>query len=81
MKVAAVSKDYDFDISYHQGKANSVTNALNRKWERLASNLMVKEWKLMEDVISYATRGCHTQRVVVASMRVEPLIINKIIEA
>jgi len=40
-------KDYDFELLYHPGKANVVTNALSRKEVRTA-HLMTREVELLE---------------------------------
>ena len=41
-------KDYDFELSYHPGKANVVTDALSRKTLHM-STMMMREMKLIED--------------------------------
>ena len=43
-------KDYDFNLSYHAGKANVVANALSRRTYTMAS-LMIKEWHLLEGLV------------------------------
>jgi len=40
-------KDYDFQLSYHLGKANMVADALSRKSLHMSA-LMVKELELIE---------------------------------
>ena len=40
-------KDYDFQLSYHPGKANVVADALSRKSLHMSS-LMAKELELIE---------------------------------
>lgn len=40
-------KDYEFDLSYHPGKANIVADALSRKSLHM-SMLMVRELELIE---------------------------------
>lgn len=40
-------KDYDFDLSYHHGKANVAVDALSRKSLHM-SELMVREFDLIE---------------------------------
>ncbi|MCI55121.1 hypothetical protein A2U01_0076371, partial [Trifolium medium] len=40
--------DYDFELSYHPGKANVVADALSRKSLHMSS-LMVKELELIEE--------------------------------
>ncbi|MCI52584.1 hypothetical protein A2U01_0073830 [Trifolium medium] len=41
-------KDYDFELSYHPGKANVVADALSRKSLHMSS-LMAKELELIEE--------------------------------
>ncbi|MCI89586.1 hypothetical protein A2U01_0110875, partial [Trifolium medium] len=41
-------KDYDFELSYHPGKANVVADALSRKSLHVSS-LMAKELELIEN--------------------------------
>ena len=40
-------KDYNFDLSYHPGKANVVADALSRKYLHM-SMLMVRELEMIE---------------------------------
>ena len=42
-------KDYDFELSYHPGKANVVADALSRR-SYAASLCVVREWRLLEGV-------------------------------
>ena len=46
-------EDYDFKLQYHLGKANVVSDALNRKPTHLAS-LAIDEWNMMNDLGFYA---------------------------
>ncbi|MCI82143.1 hypothetical protein A2U01_0103417, partial [Trifolium medium] len=41
-------KDYDFELSYHPGKANVVADALSRKSLHMSS-LMARELELIEE--------------------------------
>ena len=42
-------KDYDFELTYHPGKTNVVTNALSKK--NYVANLSVsREWRLMANM-------------------------------
>ncbi|MCI30616.1 CCHC-type integrase, partial [Trifolium medium] len=43
-------KDYDFELSYHPGKANVVANALSRKSLHMSA-LMAKELELIEQFV------------------------------
>ncbi|CAJ2645798.1 unnamed protein product [Trifolium pratense] len=49
-------KDYDFDLSYHPGKANVVADALSRKSLHMSS-LMVKELELIEEFRDLSLKG------------------------
>ena len=48
-------KDYDFELSYHPGKANVAADALSRR-SYVASLCTVKEWRLLEDIIDAVIR-------------------------
>ena len=43
-------KDYDFELTYHPGKANVVADALSRK-SYVASLLVSQEWRMMVDAV------------------------------
>ena len=42
-------KDYDFELTYHPGKANVVADALSSR-SYVASLLPMQEWRLMADI-------------------------------
>jgi hypothetical protein len=68
-------KDYDFTIQYHPGKANSVADALSRKWE-----VMVRYMRIVEQIIEwkpFEEKG----KVVMVGMKVRSAIIDKITSA
>ena len=44
------TKDYDFELTYHPGKANVVADALSRK-SYVASLLVLQEWRMMVDAV------------------------------
>ena len=48
-------KDYDFELTYHPGKANVVADVLSRK-SYVAILLASQEWRLMADVIDAVYR-------------------------
>ena len=48
-------KDYDFELSYHPGKANVVADALSRR-SYAASLCAVREWRLLEGVTDAVIR-------------------------
>ena len=48
-------KDYDFELSYHPGKANVVVDALSRR-SYAASLCAIREWRLLEDVTDAVIR-------------------------
>ena len=74
-------KDYDFELSYHPGKANIVVDALSRH-SYTASLCAVREWRLLEDVTDVVIRVPRdTERAAVASLSVLPKLYCQIIEA
>ena len=74
-------KDYDFELSYHPGKANVVADALSRR-SYVASLCVVREWRLLEDVIDAVIRVPRdVERTAVASLSVLPKLYRQIIEA
>ena len=48
-------KDYDFELSYHPGKANVVADALSRR-SYAVSLCAVKEWRLMDAITDAVIR-------------------------
>ena len=48
-------KDYDFELSYHPGKANMVADALSRR-SYATSLCAVREWRLMDAVTDAVIR-------------------------
>ena len=74
-------KDYDFELSYHPGKANVVTDTLSR-CSYTASLCVVREWRLLEGIIDAVIRVPRdTERAAVASLSVLPKLYCQIIEA
>ena len=74
-------KDYDFELSYHLGKANIVADALSR-CSHVASLCTVREWRLMDAVIDVVIRVSRdTERVAVANLSVLLKLYRQIIEA
>ena len=74
-------KDYDFELSYHPGKANVVADALSRR-SYAASLCAVREWRLLEGVTDVLIRVPRdTERATVASLSVLPKLYRQIIEA
>ena len=74
-------KDYDFELSYHPGKANVVADALSRR-SYAASLCAVKEWRLLDAITDAVIRVSRdTERAVVASLSVLPKLYRQIIEA
>ena len=74
-------KDYDFELSYHPGKANVVADALSRR-SYAASLCAVREWRLLEGVTNAVIRVPRdTERAAVTSLSVLPKLYRQIIEA
>ena len=66
-------KDYDFELSYHPGKANVVADALSRR-SYAASLCAVREWRLMDAITDAVIRVPRDveERAIVASLSVMP---------
>ena len=74
-------KDYDFELSYHPGKANVVADALRRR-SYTVSLCAVREWRLLEDVTDAVIRVPRdTERAAIASLSVLPKLYRQIIGA
>ncbi|XP_059626925.1 uncharacterized protein LOC132269686 [Cornus florida] len=43
-------EDYDFDLQYHPGKVNVITDALSRKSRGSMASIAIREWKMMENI-------------------------------
>ena len=43
-------EDYDFTLHYHLGKANVVTDALNRKSQGVLASIASREWRMLKTV-------------------------------
>ena len=80
-KWSELVKDYDFELSYHPGKANVVADALSRR-SYTASLCAVREWMLMDAVTNAVIRVPRdAERVTVASLSVMPKLYRQIIVA
>ena len=65
-------KDYDFELSYHPGKANMVVDALSRR-SYAASLCAISEWRLMDAITDVVIRvPKDAERAAVASLSVMP---------
>ena len=75
-------KDYDCTIQYHFGKANVVAVTLSRKSAGFMAHLRVKEWRLLGELRDLNVElSLNSSGVLIANMRVEPIIKKKIFEA
>jgi hypothetical protein len=75
-------KDYDCTIQYHLGKANVVVDALSRKSAGFMAHLRAKEWRLLEELRDLNVElSLNSSGVLIANMRVEPVIKKKIFDA
>ena len=71
-------EDYECTIKYQPGKANKVADALSRKVQ--ISGLMVKEWKMLEEVSTWNPRLMQ-QKVILGSVTLNSSITERIKEA
>ena len=46
-------EDYDFELYYHHGKANVMTDALNKKSLSTLTSISIHEWKMLQDFGEY----------------------------
>ena len=75
-------KDYDYTIQYHPGKVNVVADALSRKSAGFLAHLRAKEWRLLKELKDLNVElSLNSLGVLIANMRVELVIKNKIYEA
>lgn len=66
---------------YHPGKANVVADTLSRKWEGIAANMMLHEWKLLEDFVEWKPFEIPEKKAIVASLKCGSEITEKVLEA
>ena len=67
--------NYDFELTYHPGKANVVADALSRR-SHVASLLASREWRLMADMADAVYRVPRQQGTTfVASLSVMPRVV------
>jgi len=72
-------KDYDFEMSYHPGKANVVADALSRK--KLKSLFLKRQWGLIEDAVDYLPFVSHkTQRLFMAQLSLRSAVVDRVVE-
>src|SRR5262249_44456711 len=73
-------KDYEFDMSYHLGKANVVADALSRK--KLKSLFLRRQWKLAVDAVdNLPFVSQKTQRPFIAQLSLRSAVVDQIVEA
>ena len=72
-------EDYDFDLHYHLGKTNVVTDALSRKFLSTLTSISIHEWPMLQDLVEYDLLLNETDEF--ATLFAEPFITNRVIEA
>src|SRR5262249_47379373 len=73
-------KDYEFEMSYHPGKANVVADALSRK--KLKSLFLKRQWKLAEDAVDCLSFVSHkAQRPFIAQLSLRSAVVDRVVEA
>lgn len=74
-------KNYDFSIKCHQGKANVVADALNRKSSGLVAKLMIRERQLIERIEDLDLEvQVENNRSFMSYLMVKPIHLQKIKE-
>ncbi|GKV36288.1 hypothetical protein SLEP1_g44436 [Rubroshorea leprosula] len=74
--------NYRCKIVYQPGKGNVVADALSRKSTGTLANLMVMEWKLLEEFKNLNVRFLPPKSdVLVSSLMVQPMLVSKIKKA
>ena len=79
MRWLKLVKDYNWVIDYHPKKANSVADALSRKYASFSANLITKQRQLLEDLRKLDIKvivGRYPTNL--ATLKVQPLIIERI---
>ena len=51
-------EDYDFDLHYHPGKANVVTDALSQNPQGIVASLYDQRWKMVESLHDFDLYRC-----------------------
>lgn len=75
-------EDYDFELHYHLGKANMVADALSRRVHANLANLLIREWKMMEDLSEFDGHlGSSEGGASLFAMVVRPALLDRIWEA
>ena len=75
-------EQYDFDLQYHPGKANVVADALSRKTRCTLSYLADKDWEILHLLKEFQLERIENRgRATIFTIRVEPDLISRIIQA
>ena len=74
-------EDYDFNLNYHQGKANVVADELSRKSRGVLDSVASQEWKMLEAVglfrLQYSDQAQGALGILVAT----PSLMSRVIES
>ncbi|XP_028075715.1 uncharacterized protein LOC114277955 [Camellia sinensis] len=75
-------EDYDFEIHYHPGKANVVTDALSRKSLSTLANLTIREWKMRRDVSEFDLQLHESsEQPILFNTMAQPTLVVLVLEA
>ena len=75
-------EDYDFELQYHPGKANVVTDALSHRSHLEIASLLCKKWEMMDDLIEFDLEPIEGQDgAVLSAISAQPVLFQRMIEA
>lgn len=75
-------EDYDFELQYHSGKTNVVTDALSWRIHTDLANLSIREWKMMEYLNEFEVCiGNNEGGVSLFALVLRPALLDRVWEA
>ncbi|KAL7185335.1 hypothetical protein ACSBR2_027301 [Camellia fascicularis] len=75
-------EDCDFELHYHPGKTNVVTDALNRKSVSSLASVAIREWVMLGDIGKFDLHlDESSESATLFTLSAQPTLISKVIEA